>query len=173
MPTSHEIILQARHLAAIGSNGFESDEDFDAWQAQVDALGHTVADKVLARKHAEVGLRDFAVSIRESAERMLGAAKRIEAEADRVDAGTLGLLRENVAAGGAARVNTADGGWAKLAVRKSESVEVDDPEALPPAFVRTKTEPDKAAIKAALKAGDKVPGARLVENEKEGVAWSR
>ena len=53
----------------------------------------------------------------------------------------------------------------KLSFRKSESVEVDDIDALDDRFKRIKIEPDKTAIKTALKLGEKVEGARLVENQ--------
>ena len=53
-----------------------------------------------------------------------------------------------------------------LRFRKSSSVEITDSESLPKQFLRTKTvvEPDKAAIKNALKAGEKIQGAQLVES---------
>lgn len=53
-----------------------------------------------------------------------------------------------------------------LRFRKSSSVEITDNEALPEQFLRTKTvvEPDKTAIKNALKAGEKIQGAQLVES---------
>ena len=53
-----------------------------------------------------------------------------------------------------------------LRFRKSSSVEITDSESLPEQFLRTKTviEPDKAAIKNALKAGEKIQGAQLVES---------
>lgn len=53
-----------------------------------------------------------------------------------------------------------------LKFRKSSSVEITDSEALPEQFLCTKTvvEPDKTAIKNALKAGEAVEGATLVES---------
>ena len=53
-----------------------------------------------------------------------------------------------------------------LRFRKSSSVEITDRESLPEQFLRTKTvvEPDKTAIKNALKAGEKIQGAQLVES---------
>lgn len=53
-----------------------------------------------------------------------------------------------------------------LRFRKSSSVEITDSDALPEQFLRTKTvvEPDKTAIKNALKAGEKIQGAQLVES---------
>ena len=54
----------------------------------------------------------------------------------------------------------------KLAVRRSEAVEVDLVEALPNAFqnVKNVVTADKVAIKEAIKRGENVIGARLVEN---------
>lgn len=53
-----------------------------------------------------------------------------------------------------------------LRFRKSSSVEITDSESLPKQFLRAKTvvEPDKTAIKNALKAGEKIQGAQLVES---------
>lgn len=53
-----------------------------------------------------------------------------------------------------------------VSYRKSESVEVDDVFSLPNIYVRTKTveEADKVKLKEALKNGEKIDGARLVEN---------
>lgn len=54
----------------------------------------------------------------------------------------------------------------KMSLRRSESVEVDMLEALPSEFVNVKNvvTPDKIAIKEAIKRGEFVIGARLVEN---------
>lgn len=52
----------------------------------------------------------------------------------------------------------------KISFRKSESVEVDNIEELDDKFKRIKVEADKTAIKQAIKSGEEVRGARLVEN---------
>ena len=52
----------------------------------------------------------------------------------------------------------------KVSLRKAPpSVEVFDQDQLPSDYIRVKCEPDKTAIKAALKAGEEVPGARLAD----------
>lgn len=58
-------------------------------------------------------------------------------------------------------------GRLSVSYRKSESVEITDPDEVPDAYQRTKVifEPDKASIKDALKSGHEVPGARLVEKD--------
>lgn len=53
-----------------------------------------------------------------------------------------------------------------ISYRKSDSVEITDAAALPVKYLRTKEpEPNKAEIKKALKAGEEVSGAVLVEKE--------
>lgn len=53
-----------------------------------------------------------------------------------------------------------------VSFRRSEAVQVDDINLLPAEMLRVKTtyEPDKTAIKAALKAGQEVQGCTLVQN---------
>lgn len=55
-------------------------------------------------------------------------------------------------------------GTFKCGYRKSESVEVEDLNALPMDYIKTKMEPDKTAIKKALKAGEELIGVRLKTN---------
>jgi len=52
--------------------------------------------------------------------------------------------------------------------RKTDRVDITDEGAIPDEYLRVKAEskPDKALIKKAIKAGDKVPGAVLVEENK-------
>jgi predicted house-cleaning NTP pyrophosphatase (Maf/HAM1 superfamily) len=52
----------------------------------------------------------------------------------------------------------------ELTSRKSHSVEIDDEEGLDPQWLTatTTTKPDKTAIKAAIKAGQQIPGAQLL-----------
>ena len=52
----------------------------------------------------------------------------------------------------------------KISFRKSESVEIDNVDELDERFKRVKVEADKTAIKQAIKQGEQVIGARLVEN---------
>ncbi len=54
----------------------------------------------------------------------------------------------------------------ELSSRKSSAVEIDDEAALAPEWltVKTTTQPDKAAIKQALKAGQQIPGAQLLSH---------
>lgn len=55
----------------------------------------------------------------------------------------------------------------KISFRASESVEIDDVESIPAKFMVTKTttQPDKTAIKAAIKAGELTIGAHIQVNQ--------
>lgn len=59
------------------------------------------------------------------------------------------------------------GVMASLRIGRTQAVKVLDPDALPEAFRRVKTsiDPDKAALKKALKAGELIPGAALEERQ--------
>ena len=61
----------------------------------------------------------------------------------------------------------------KLSIRKSEAVEVDIVEALPGAFINVKNvvTADKVAIKEAIKRGENVIGARIIENFNLQIKW--
>ena len=54
---------------------------------------------------------------------------------------------------------------AAVSYRKTQSVVIDDINALKPEFLRVKTEPDKTTIKDVLKAGAAVAGAHLEERQ--------
>ena len=58
----------------------------------------------------------------------------------------------------------------ELRSRRSESVEIDDEDLIPDDMFRVKStrEPDKASIKAAIKAGQEIAGARLITR----TSWS-
>jgi hypothetical protein len=57
-----------------------------------------------------------------------------------------------------------NGNW--ISTRKSSSVKIIDPQAIPPDYVRIKIEPDKTAIKKAIDQGELVPGADIEVSER-------
>ncbi len=61
----------------------------------------------------------------------------------------------------------------KLSLRRSESVEVDIVDALPSQFVNIKNvvTADKVAIKEAIKRGENITGARIIENFNLQIKW--
>ena len=78
-------------------------------------------------------------------------------------------LAEHMAALGITEIKDERGVFkASLSVGRDEAVEVFDAEQVPADFVRTvtKTEPDKTAIKNAIKSGLEVAGAKLVKRDR-------
>lgn len=74
-------------------------------------------------------------------------------------------LAANMRRIGIKEIKAADGTFAAKFAKNPPSVEIFDESQIPAELMRVKTEPDKAAIKAAIKAGQNVPGAKLAESE--------
>jgi sucrose-6-phosphate hydrolase SacC (GH32 family) len=62
-------------------------------------------------------------------------------------------------------VETIETPTTKISFRKSEAIEIVNENEIPHEFLKVKTEPDKTAIKAAIKSGQSVKGANLVTNK--------
>lgn len=176
--TTTDLIQGARDLAHTASQGFDVGEDGTspgeaAWLAEVETWAALTGDKFAACRHVIARFNADAGLYRAEAARLTAAADRAAKVAERVEQRVEALLRERLALTGEAKVSTSDGGWCKLASRKSVSVEVEDVDALDPAYVRVVKSADKALIGQELKAGRPVAGAVLVERSSESVAWSR
>tara|TARA_R110000824_G_scaffold240687_3_gene429345 strand:+ start:3269 stop:3814 length:546 start_codon:yes stop_codon:yes gene_type:complete len=99
--------------------------------------------------------------------------KRLEKDLEWIDQLTQTLLSAVKDVDGRHRVETMDGGWIKLAPVRSERIEIDEVTDVPPKWMRITAEPNKAEIKRAIKAGEAIPGVRLVEVENKRVTWGR
>lgn len=139
------------------------DEDLDSIQREamneyLDMLAGQEANKVDA----------FAGFIREQAARaefLKTEAQRIAAKGRAIERRLDGLKTHYLHIMQAHGLSRVAGATYTLSTRKSSRVDVPDVAALPDAYKVTKTEvsPDRKAIAAALKAGEAVPGASLVE----------
>ena len=142
-----------------------------AWDAAVDPETGEVDETALALFESLQMERDAKIenigcwvkNLKSDAEALKEEAKNMKERADAADRKAESLKRYLAAALNGQKFQTA-----KVAIgwRKSVSVEVDeDLTVLPTKYVRTKTtvEPDKTAIKDALKAGEVIEGCRLVE----------
>lgn len=98
----------------------------------------------------------------------------IDAEIDRLDAlkksriKAIEKLKSNVlTAMQVFSVGSIDSPVMKISLRASESVEIEDVNAIPADYMVTKvtTQPDKTKIKAAIKAGEVMSGARIQVNQ--------
>lgn len=110
----------------------------------------------------------FAGFIREQAARaefLKAEAQRIAAKGRAIERKIDGLKSHYLRIMQAHGLSRVAGATYTLSTRKSSRVDVPDVAALPDAYKVTKTEvsPDRKAIAAALKAGEAVPGASLVE----------
>ena len=127
----------------------------------VESLQGDLQDKLRAVIAYSLNLQAQAEAQAAAAKRMAERAKATGARADAL----LDYARQAMQDTGIAEVATDEWG-AKLA-KKPPSVEVADQAALPAEFLRVPEPPapapDKAKIAAALKAGQEVPGARLVQ----------
>jgi hypothetical protein len=135
------------------------DDDDD--QTYLDTLtGETSAD--LIAEHLVEQMQEaasLAKAARERAQALAERARRLEARADAHRAQMKPLLD---AMGLPKLVLPA----ATISIRPGGvSVEIDNPDEVPTQLCRIKREPDKAAIKAQLAAGETVPGARLVRGD--------
>lgn len=107
-------------------------------------------------------LEASAAAIREAEKQMAERRQAIEKRAARIRE----YLLTNMQASGISKIESP---WFVLAVRDNpEAVAIEDEAALPAEYVLVKEvrSPDKAAIKDALKAGQDVPGCRLVRGQR-------
>lgn len=104
-------------------------------------------------------LKAEAEAIKAEEERLAKRRKALENKSERLKAYMMPALE---AMGGKVK-----GVMASLRISKTQSVTVFDMDALPDAFKRvvTKVDPDKMAIKKALKSGERIPGASIEERQ--------
>ena len=104
-------------------------------------------------------LKAEAEAIKAEEERLAKRRKALENKSERLKADMMPALE---AMGGKVK-----GVMASLRISKTQSVTVFDIDALPDAFKRvvTKVDPDKVALKKALKAGEDIPGAALEDRQ--------
>ena len=99
-------------------------------------------------------------ALRAEAQRMVQLAKQAESVAEYLKGRLFAAMQEQ-------GIASADLPRFRLSLRKSQAVDVTDKDALPQGYLRIKTvtEPDKTALKVALKQGQAIPGAVLVERQ--------
>ena len=121
----------------------------EQWPVQVKA--QNVALVVLSLEAQEAAVKERVAALKQWRETL---AQRRES--------LLQYLSDNLAAAGIERIEGPD---VRLSWRKSEAVEVEDLTRVPAQYMIAppppESKPDKAAIKAAIKRGEEVPGARI------------
>lgn len=133
-------------------------EQREAMDEYLNELASQEADKVDAFAAFVREQTNRAEYLKAEGQRIVNRARSIESRIDSLKAHYLYIMKVN----GLSRVA---GATYTLTTRKSSRVDVPDVSALPEVYRVTKTEvsADKKAIAAALKAGEAVPGASLVE----------
>ena len=159
MATFAQIQAEIESMLSIPDNML-TDEQRATMDAYLDELGQQEADKVDAFGQFIRLQSARAEAMKEEAKRLSAAAKCIENRLERLKLYYVGVLRVN-------KLKRVSGNIYTLSTLKSERVEVPaNVSGLGEAFVRrkVKVEPDKKAIGDALKAGQEVPGCRIVES---------
>lgn len=154
--TLYEMAADVSALMSIVIDPESPKQEADAL-ARLDALGPALLAKVdrysafMAHMESQVA----AAKIEEA--RLAARRRRFEAALDWLQSNAIRVMNQN-------GWKELDGDTVTLAIRQNPpSVIVDDENALPPEYIRiTQTQSvDRNAIKAAIKAGETVPGARL------------
>lgn len=138
-----------------------TEEMRSAMDAYLNELGQQEAGKVDSFSLFLRLQTAHAAAMKEEARRLYEGAHCVETRLERLKEHYVGVMR-------AAGLKKVAGNIYVISTRKSERVEISvDVDELEEIFVRKKvaTEPDKAAIKEALKAGQEVKGCRLVTVE--------
>ena len=136
-----------------------SDEQKAALDAYLNELGSQEASKI----------DNFALFVRlESAraEALRAEAQRLSSRARTAENRIAHLKMQYMQAITQAGLQGVKGNVYRLSIRGTDVVKITDDAVLPSEYVRTKTtvEPDKTAIREALKSGQEVPGAALVKS---------
>lgn len=141
-------------LACEGLPPEEMDATIAAWM-------DGAADKATALQAVVAKAESQGEFLSQEAAALTAAAKQQIAVADRCRGLIVSLLRKQASLGEKPIIRGP--GWSAF-LRETKAVEVSDPGVLPPVYMRTRvsTEPDKAAIKADIEAGNLIPGASLV-----------
>ena len=130
----------------------------------LESLDGELNDKAVAVAQFSRNIEATAAAVREAGKAMLDRAARLEKRAESIRNYLLFQMEF-------AQVSKIECPWFTIAIRKNPpAVIIDDEAAVPDQFKVTPEppapRPDKALIRDALKAGEDVPGARLVQSER-------
>lgn len=148
-----------------------------AMEARVDAYIADRSDALLRLRSILGGVGAVNGLLQTEIDRLNRRRERLQRLWEYVTGRTMAVLQtERLATGGSEgerhKVELADS-YVAIRVTRSQRVEIDDLDELPRSLVRTVVQPDKTQIRARLKAGAVVPGARLAESVTESVEWGR
>lgn len=159
MTTLYALSAQKQELLnAIAAFDLEDMQASDVIADTLEALDEALDGKVESVLHFRQHLLNEAAALKAEEQRLAERRKLREAKAKRLTE----YVDECLSIADVKKLETA---LFTVSYRKSTSVEITNTESLPIGFLRTTTttNPDKDAIKKALKAGEAIDGARLVD----------
>lgn len=166
MSTLYEIQTQYRDLINLMESILSdpNPETLDADMANLNNLMAINAEEFQAKADAYAAVireqEAHAEALQEEASRMVALAKQKKSRAEYLTQRIAFAMQEQ-------GISKADTAHFRMSFRNSQAVEVSDQDAIPQDYMRTKTviEPDKIAIKAALKQGHVIPGTALIDRQ--------
>lgn len=161
MPHLYEIV---RHRAEFERLAEQGDLDPQLILDTLESLDGELNDKAVSVAQFSRNIEATAAAVREAGKAMLERAARLEKRAESIR--TYLLLQMEFAG-----VSKIESPWFVVQVKRNPpAVVIDDEHAVPDSYKVTPEppapRPDKKAIAAALKAGEDVPGARLVQSDR-------
>ena len=153
-----------RHRAEFERLAESGDLDPQVILDTLESLDGELSDKAVSVAQFSRNLEATAAAVREAGKAMLDRAARLEKRAESIRNYLLFQMEF-------AQVSKIECPWFVIAVRKNPPMVVIDDEAAIPEAYKVQPEPpaprpDKKQIAAAIKAGEDVPGARLVQSER-------
>lgn len=161
----YELTRDAAMMLARGSEGFDTDEELSAWQAECERWMELSGDKYVACRVVIDRAEAEEAWLKAEAAKLTERANRFRSVRERVKGLALDLVKSQADVTGNNKVQLSDGSTVTLVKRTEIKVVVDDADDLPTDFVRVTVAPDLMAIKAAHKEGRDVPGASCSEVE--------
>lgn len=172
----YELAQESAGLLQAGADGFDTDEQLAAWEAELANWVSEADDKLVACRavieRAEAEQEWLEVQSKKLKER----AKRHERTQQVVKDLALQLLAAHEEATGQRKVQTSDGSSVSVAVRENVAVDVADINGLlesAPEFVRQKLEPDLVALKKAIADGREFPGVTWQVTQSRSLRWGK
>lgn len=153
MPSLYELNKDYKALQAMLEVA-ETDEDMEAIQNTLDMLDCSIDEKIENTAMFIRNLKGDIQAFKDEAKRMQAKAKTLENMTERLKNNIDHVMKEN-------QLIEKKVGQFKCYYKESETVEIDNLDALPAEFRKVTIAADKVAIKKAIKAEQEVSGARI------------
>lgn len=153
MPSLYELSKDYKELQAMLEVA-ETDEDMEAIQNTLDMLDCSIDEKIENTAMFIYNIKGDIQAFKDEAKRIQAKAKTLENMTERLKNNIDHVMKEN-------QLTEKKVGLFKCYYRASETVEVDDLNALPDEFRKVTIAADKVAIKKAIKNEQEVVGARI------------